>query len=144
MANIVEIKGNLFNSVLLNRDNSMIVHCISADYALGAGFALQLENKYHIRDKLKQIGSYSYPDCIVVDNIINLVTKGAYWTKPTYSTLEETLYMARDYCINNNIHLLLMPRIGCGLDKLDWKKCKQYIENILVASEINCSVYRIK
>lgn len=144
MANLVEVKGNLFDSMLLNKENSMILHCISADYALGKGFALEVEKRYHIRDRLKQIGSYNYPDCLVVDKIINIVTKGAYWTKPTYETLEQALILARNFCISNNINILLMPRIGCGLDRLDWKICKSYIYNILVMSGVDCAVYRLK
>lgn len=144
MANLVEVKGNLFDSILLKRKGTMIVHCISADYALGAGFALQLENRYHIRDTLRQIGTYNYPDCLVVDRVINLVTKGAYWTKPTYETFETTLYMARDFCMANDINILVMPKIGCGLDKLDWTKCKQYIECILVSNDIACCVYKLR
>ena len=143
-ARLIEVKGDLFKSPYLSRPGVMIAHCISADYALGAGFALTLESKYHIRDKLKQVGKYTYPDCILMDGILNLVTKGAYWTKPTYETFEASLYMAREICINTGTTILVMPRIGCGLDKLDWKVCKGLIETILVSSGINCAVYRLK
>lgn len=34
----------------------------------------------------------------------------------------------------------VMPRIGSGLDRLDWATCKQYISNILVKNGINLDV----
>ena len=144
MSTLVEIKGDLFNSPLLTRKGCMIVHCVSADYALGAGFALELEKKYHIRDYLKQIGSYNYPDCLVVGNIINMVTKGAYWTKPTYETFTASIIMVREYCLEHQVSILVMPKIGCGLDKLSWKVCKEIIQKELVDYNIDCAVYKLK
>ena len=34
-----------------------------------------------------------------------------------------------------------MPRIGSGLDRLDWATCKQYISKILVENDIDVDVY---
>ena len=34
----------------------------------------------------------------------------------------------RDYCIKYNIHYLAMPKIGCGLDKLQWGKVREIIK----------------
>lgn len=36
-----------------------------------------------------------------------------------------------------------MPRIGSGLDKLDWNECRRYIQEILVDGGINVEVYYI-
>lgn len=118
-----------------------IVHCVSSDYALGSGFAREIERRYHIKTSLKIYGSGKYPDCLVVNNIINLVTKDIYYNKPTYDTFEQSLYLCRLYCIQNNIHEVIMPTIGCGLDKLDWNICRELIKKHLVYYRINVKVY---
>ena len=71
-----------------------------------------------------------YPDCILIDNVFNLVTKNKYWNKPTYSDLNKTLEMLKKFIIKLDIKYLAMPKIGCGLDKLHWNKVKKNIENI--------------
>lgn len=144
MANLVEIKADLFNSPLLKYSNCMILHCVSSDYALGVEFALEIEKRYRVRDRLKLYGTYNYPDCLAVEKVINLVTKSAYWNKPTYEDFNAALYLVRDYCISHGINILVVPRIGCGLDKLSWKVCKGATQFILVDSNIDCSIYRIK
>lgn len=35
-----------------------------------------------------------------------------------------------------------MPQIGCGLDRLDWNVCKQYIQDILVKNGISVRVWK--
>lgn len=73
-----EIKGDLFQSEYLKDKETRILHCISADYALGAGFAREIESRYHIKEYLKIVGKHNFPEVIAVDNIINMVTKQNY------------------------------------------------------------------
>ena len=143
MSNIYEVKGNLFSCKYIFMPNVAIAHCVSADYALGAGFAREIENRYSIRNKLKQIGSGVYPDSIYCDSIINIVTKQNYWNKPTYETFTLALIKTLSVCKEHNVKLLIMPRIGCGLDKLDWDKCREIIKNELVDNGIDCIVYSL-
>ena len=75
-----EKKGNLFD---LDKDIYYFAHCISADYELGAGIAVQFQKRFKLKSILKNIGSGTYPDLITIDNVFNLVTKGKYWNKPT-------------------------------------------------------------
>lgn len=64
----------------------------------------------------------------------NLITKENYWDKPTYTTLWEALNDAaqtlKELSLNgfNVPNKIVMPKIGCGLDKLDWGKVKRMIE----------------
>jgi hypothetical protein len=140
---MLELTGNLFRSKYIEQPNTMIVHCISADYVLGKGFAAEVERRYKVRSYLNTVGTHTYPDVIPVDNILNLVTKERYYNKPTYETLRECLIMTREYCLNNNITNLVMPTIGCGLDKLDWRYVREDIKYILDEFDINCIVYKI-
>ena len=67
-----EKKGNLFN---LNNDKYFFAHCISADYNLGAGIAVEFQKRIKLRSALKNIGSRTYPELITINHIFNLVTK---------------------------------------------------------------------
>lgn len=135
---IQEMQGNVLEHIT---SNSPVAHCISADYALGAGVARLIDNKYHVREVLIHIGTHTYPDCIKVGNVLNIVTKQYYWCKPTYQTFIGGLEKLREVCKEQGITYIVMPRIGSGLDRLDWNICKKCIQEILVDSGIQVTVY---
>ena len=136
-----EIHGNLFDRKL--EDNEFYVHCISADYACGAGIAKEFNKRYDLTRKLSKQEPHK---CMMVDNVINLVTKSKYWQKPTYDSLKESLIEFRyTLCRFSNPTLfaktLVMPRIGCGLDKLQWKNVKKIIKEIFEDTDVAIEVY---
>ena len=120
-----EKKGNLFN---LNNDKYFFAHCISADYNLGAGIAVEFQKRFKLRSALKNIGSGTYPELITINHIFNLVTKAKYWHKPTYNSITQCVRNMRDFCKNCDIHYLAMPKIGCGSDGLQWCKVREIIK----------------
>ena len=102
-----------------------LAHCISADFALGAGIAKTFDSVYNMRFKLfRKYPNYEYDggDALLVDNVFNLVTKQKCWHKPTYNSLRESLEMMKEYIDFIGIDKLAMPRIASGLDKLEWSK----------------------
>lgn len=113
-----------------------LAHCISSDYALGAGIAVEFNKRFNMRKRLEEIGSHMYPECIPVDNVFNLVTKERYWHKPTYETLEDSLLEMKEMIMYKGVKCLAMPRIGSRLDKLSWPKVKSLIEEIFSDLEI--------
>lgn len=123
-----------------------LAHCISADFALGAGIAKQFCNLYNTRtDLLKVYKDKQYKDeivgtILVTDNVINLVTKKMCYQKPTYESLKKSLEDMKKYCIDNNIKDIAMPKIGCGLDKLEWDKVKSIIFDVFKDTDINIVV----
>lgn len=133
-----EIHGNLFDRMLF--ENEYYVHCISADYACGAGIAKEFNKRYDLTPRLKELPRTS---CMVIDDVINLVTKARYWQKPTYDSLMETLIDLKELCKESrlNVKTLVMPRIGCGLDKLNWGNVKEIIEEIFEDTDIAIEVY---
>ena len=107
-----------------------LAHCISADFALGAGIAKAFDSVYNMRFKLfKRHPDYEYHggDAILIDNVFNLVTKYKCWHKPTYESLRESLEMMREQLEFLDATKLAMPWIGCGLDKLN----KDQVYNII-------------
>ena len=100
-----------------------LAHCISADFALGAGIAKTFDNVYNMRYKLfRGYDRYVYRggDSLPIDNVFNLVTKAKCFQKPTYESLREALEMMKEQIDYLGITKLAMPRIGCGLDRLQW------------------------
>jgi O-acetyl-ADP-ribose deacetylase (regulator of RNase III) len=73
--------------------------------------------------------------------IFYLVTKEKYYYKPTMSSLESSLRTMRDLCIKNHIHHLAMPRIGCGLDKLNWDQVSRLIQRVFADDDIKITIY---
>lgn len=124
-----------------------LAHCISGDYALGAGIAYTFNNVYNMRFKLHK--QYSIPDgekyahvgeALLIDNVFNLVTKARYFHKPTYETLYETLYDMKEQCEELDITKLAIPKIGCGLDRLDWNEVNEIIEDVFDDTNIEILV----
>lgn len=100
-----------------------LAHCISADFALGAGIAKTFDAVYNMRFKLfRNYDNYNYcgGDALLVDNVFNLVTKHKYWHKPTYESVREALEMMKEQLDFAGATKLAMPRIAAGLDRLDW------------------------
>ena len=99
-----------------------LAHCISADFALGAGIAKTFDNVYNMRYKLFSFYDnyqFSGGDALVIDNVFNLVTKNKCYHKPTYQSLRESLETMKYIMEDLEITKLAMPRIGSGLDKLN-------------------------
>lgn len=121
------------------------MHCISADLAMGAGIAVPFNEKFKIREQFEEAFKQGVitPDdievrsCIRTGQVLNLITKQKYWMKPSYSDMTDSLFNARQI-VNHllqtgravdpeyDIHIVL-PTIGCGLDKLKWDKVQQII-----------------
>lgn len=100
-----------------------LAHCISADFALGAGIAKAFDSVYNMKFKLyRNYDNYEYHggDSLPIDNVFNLVTKNKCWHKPTYESLREALEMMREHMEFLDVDKLAIPKIGCGLDRLNW------------------------
>lgn len=104
---LIEIRGDLFEADGVKGFSTPrvpIVHCISADYVLGAGIAKKIEKRYKIKQSLRIYGSHKYPDCLVVNNIINLVTKDIYYNKPHMILLNNHCTYV-DYIVYKTIYM---------------------------------------
>ena len=142
-----EENGDLFADEILR--NYALCHCISSDFALGAGIAKafaglgvkkELCEKYPKRWQGRGYCLFTETNGVMVGN---LVTKQLYFHKPTLETLRQAL---DDFCsqaIEINLCRVAMPKIGCGLDKLDWVEVKKLIQEIFETTEIEILVKSI-
>lgn len=116
-----------------------LAHCISADFALGAGIAKTFDEVYNMRLKLyRDYDGYVYEggDALIVDNVFNLVTKPRCYHKPTYDAVREALEMMRSIMELSAITKLAMPKIASGLDRLDWDAVYEIICEVFEDTDI--------
>ena len=124
-------------------------HCISADFALGAGIAVDFSFRFNMRDKLIK-GNPEYlklytkeqrkGDCILVDNVFNLITKARCFNKPTLESMELALLKMKEICEKENIVKIAMPRIGAGLDRLAWSDVSMLIHKVFEDTDMEIVV----
>ena len=139
-----EINGDLFES----DEKYTLVHCISADCAMGAGIAKTFDDrmpkmKKLLKSTIRENNMQGYFAILYQGerNVINLITKERYWHKPTYSSLKTSLLNAKNIAIRNDIKYLAMPVIGCGLDRLQWSKVSVMIKEVFADTDIEIVVY---
>lgn len=139
-----EENGDLFTEEILQ--NYALCHCISSDFALGAGIAKTFAGmgvKKQLCEKYpKQWQGRGY--CLFTETngvtVGNLVTKQRYFHKPTLETLGQAL---EDLCVQSlemQLPRIAMPRIGCGLDKLEWEDVKTLIRKVFENTDIEVLV----
>lgn len=128
-----------------------LVHCISADFKLGAGIAKEFDKRFNLRDDLLyaygedwwKLYDEKLPGDAVLHSkkrIIDLITKTRYWHKPTMYSMRRALTKMKYGCEKNNITKIAMPKIGCGLDKLKWDDVSSVIKEIFADSPIEIVV----
>lgn len=135
--------------------NYALAHCISADFALGAGIAKKFDNLFDARQKLFNLFPKSWTPrwdkmqeefrggVVVLFNdytFFNLITKRNYWDKPTLKTIENSLLRMKERCEYLGVTKLAMPKIGCGLDRQNWSDVKQLIEKVFADTDIEIVV----
>lgn len=130
-----------------------LAHCISADFALGKGIALEFNKRFDMKAILKannkdylkewrKMGNLA--DCILEGRVFNLVTKERYYNKPTYNSLRWSLEIMKNYCEGSEIKKIAMPVIGCGLDQLEWNKVSDIIKDIFSEMDIEILICKQK
>ena len=142
------IKADLFT---MPTDN-ILAHCISADFALGAGIAKIFRDRLGTKKELQKKYNGEWDGkgyCAFTTEsewvVANLITKERSFHKPTYETLTQSLqafcrqlrYGDNNYGINYDLEgvKIAMPLIGCGLDGLDWNKVSEIIKDVFRETE---------
>ena len=67
-------------------------------------------------------------------NVLSLVVKDSRYDTVKYDTITNVFKKLKLYICRNNISYIAMPRICCGMDKLDW----EYVKQILI--EVFCDI----
>lgn len=139
-----EIQGNLFDE----SKEYVLVHCISADFALGAGIAKQFADMGVKKQLKKQYSANKWRGkgyCLMVSTqgyeVANLVTKDMCYNKPTLASLEQALLDLKRQMAANKITKIAMPQIGCGIDKLRWADVSELIKETFEDTDVDIHVW---
>lgn len=152
--NYEERTGDLFR----DETADIFAHCISSDFALGAGIAKRFRDEYGTKSALfANYRAYDWSGqgrCYVTTSpanaehsqtvVANLVTKRRARDKPTYETLRQSLESLRNHCEDNYAAArIAMPLIGCGLDGLSWDNVSEIIKDVFANTNCHIVVYRL-
>ena len=136
-------EGDLFSCP----EDESLAHCVSADLKMSKGIAVIFKDRFKgVRELEKQQPKIG--NCVSLKRdlrfVYYLVTKERYFHKPTYNTLERSLIAMREHSVINGVSKISMPKIGSGLDRLDWKQVKEMIEKVFKNTNIRITVYILR
>ncbi|KRT83741.1 hypothetical protein AMK59_4560, partial [Oryctes borbonicus] len=140
---VQEIEGDLFTA----GTEYSLGHCVSEDMNMGSGIAVLFRREFKRVDELLSQRRTQGNVAILEDKgrfVYYLVTKRASFGKPTYHTLWLSLQKMKDHIRTNNVKKLALPRIGCGLDSLEWKYVKNMLEYIFQNVDIQIVIYNFQ
>lgn len=134
--------GNLLTA-LEEEEVSAIAHCISADMHMGAGIAKKIKEKY--RTDTSNTNEAKIGDVItqVVEDklILHVVTKSKYYEPfPTWNNYKLGIKNLLKICEEKSIDKLHIPKLGCGLDALNWEKCFLLLKQLFTNSKTKVTV----
>lgn len=133
-----------------------LAHCISADFGMGRGIAVQFNEELNMKHELLK----NYPGylkdwqaekkthgCLYLNGVYNLVTKEHYWYKPNPKHIKGALMDMKELVMRDGANRkIAMPRIGCGLDNQNWDEIKAIIQEVFADTDVEivvCTPYRI-
>lgn len=138
---LIERRGDVFSA---EETDVFFAHSISADFALSVGIATQFDERYNMREKLRA----RFPDapppvpcCIMIDRVLNLVTKERVGDKPTERSLGMAVMGMASLCRRHGIKKIAMPRIGCEIDELPWDRVREIMGKVFAHDDIVIVVY---
>lgn len=140
---IIEIQGDLFST-----DIKCKAQCVSVDCGMGKGIAVLFNKYYKAKDKMIDIAKNkqikvgtAVPIESEGETIYQLITKKYYWYKPALNNLKKSLVSLKNDMLLRNIKEIAMPKIGSGLDELNWELVKQTIIDVFNDTDILIKVY---
>ena len=134
---------------ILQQPNST-VYCISADARMSEGFADFLSHRISgLRSTCRKarlfMGQvYPFWDSTAKRYICNLVTKERFCDKLSLSTLSKTLEAMKIHASMNGVSTIAIPKLGCGLDELNWQEFVRLLQDILTYGDVQLVVYTLE
>lgn len=157
-----ETSGDLFDlySVELYPDTSpkdyCLAHCISSDIGMFGGIARLFVDRMDMKSKIiKFLGDQQPPvkdkygespyinlvgKSILIDNVYNLITKPTVSSLPTMESLLHSLNHMKNSMLASNQKYLAIPKIGCGIDRLEWEEVSEMIRVVFAHTGIHIVV----
>ena len=131
---------------ILEQPNS-IGHCFSADAQMSEGFGQFLSERVRRlrrtcrRANLLKDQAFPFWDSSSRRYIYNLVTKEKYSDKADLQTLAATLESLQFHATMHGVSTIAIPKLGCGLDQMNWQDVVKLLRDIFAYSDIQIVVY---
>ena len=136
-----EVIGDIFES------EEALCHCVSKDFRMSKGIAKVFREKFKKTEQLKKSNT-GVGDVAIIKHegryIYNLVTKERYFHKPTYTNLKKSIKRMKEHAVKNGIDRMSMPKIGCGLDGLEWEMVKEIIKETFYECSTHITVFSLE
>lgn len=153
-----EYQGDLFD--FETQDNVVFAHCIASDFGMFGGIAKQFVDKYDMKAKLQELYPAGMPNtnpvnflpamptrpvllgkAIKVGNTYNLITKLRTSDIPlNYARLSDALWDLKNQIEKNKETHLVIPKLGCGIDRMEWDIVSRIIEDKFKYTDVTITV----
>lgn len=132
-----------------------LAHCISSEFGMFGGIVVEFNKRWDMKNVLlkkygdQQInfrihGAAVFPEEVIHNGVktvvYNLVTKLTVAHRPTYKSLEKSLILMKEHMVVSGFTKLAIPKIGCGIDGLDWSIVKDMIIQVFEGTDIEILV----
>ena len=127
-------------------DDYYFVQCISANFGMGKGIAVEFNKRFDVKNRMLNSHTkdhwFNQGYCLDTPDVpvFNLITKQHYWDKPTYDTITSALAALKTLTQIYSVKKLAMPKIGCGLDRLEWSEVSEIIKTVFKDVDIEILV----
>uniref|UniRef100_A0A3P9NHP6 O-acyl-ADP-ribose deacylase 1 n=1 Tax=Poecilia reticulata TaxID=8081 RepID=A0A3P9NHP6_POERE len=143
MRRIKYVTGDLFTAP----SQESLAHCVSEDLRMGKGIAVLFKKNFGRTSELKEQKNL-VGQCAVLTHdqrfIYYLITKKKASQKPTYVDFRQSLEDMKSPCLEYNVKRISLPRIGCGLDQLEWSKVLQILQEVFKQTDITLTMYSLR
>ena len=137
---------------LMKAPEPMIVHGCNARRKMGKGVAKLIRDQYPYAYDAYMVGSQTLGDVIIAEGpkiIANAITQDGYRQTyvddqvryADYDAIAKAFVTINDYCVENQITEIAIPKIGAGLAGGDWDIIAEIIE--AATPDVSVKVYWI-
>lgn len=142
---IPEYIGEAEGDILKLDPKVALCHCVGKDFWMSEGVAADFKDEFGGQDDL-QAQEMGVGEVAVLKKynkvVYYLVSKEKSTGKPKLADLVLCLIELKKKCIEDEVRELAMPRIGAGLDRLDWEVVKKEVNKVFIDSDIKVTAYK--
>lgn len=123
----------------------VFAHCVAADAGMGGGIAWTFRHRYPEMPAAVLAAQPVVGDAVryVSDDgrvIYNLISKGSSAQLPDRSDFEDSLRALKRALLAHGEKRLAIPRIGAGIDRLNWSDSAGFIQELFADTDIEIMV----
>ena len=125
-----------------------VIQTVSKDCTASKGFALMLDKKFlELREHcIWQVEVYEGGGNTIIQNelqyiapslghkIFSLIITTTNNNKPTVESFTSAMFELRNMILMPNIRCIAMPKLACGLAKMDWSEISALLYNVFNSS----------